>query len=62
MVYSVRKDSSGQWGVFDENGDCVESGLSNSAAWRRVDVLSGDTLNKKQDTSHWLFNKRLLKL
>ena len=44
--------------VLDESGKIVSRHYSNSAAWRAVDKLNGEAMNRSEDTADWSFSKR----
>jgi len=54
----VIRDADGTYSVINsETGEAIRSGLTNSAAWRFVDIETGEAMNKAQDTSNWINNK-----
>lgn len=56
MALSVKRESGGNWAVFDGD-EKVAGGMTNSEAWRHLDKISGDPVNRNQDASDWSFNR-----
>jgi len=52
----VEKSADG-WRVVSPDGEVMADGLTNAQAWRKLDKLTGDYVNRQQQTSDWLFEK-----
>lgn len=55
----VEKQEDGTWSVLDADGAVLASGMSNAQAWRRLDIISNEPLNKRQDTADWSASQTL---
>lgn len=56
MALAVKREAGGTWAVFD--GDKrVSGGMTNAEAWRHLDKVSGDPVNRQQESSDWSFNR-----
>lgn len=57
MKFSVIHVDGLQWGVLNDDGKVVASGLTNAQAWREADRLAGEVISKSESTAKWAFNK-----
>lgn len=58
-MLKVEKQADGTWAVVDADGAVLASGMSNAQAWRRLDILSNEPLNKRQETADWSASQML---
>jgi hypothetical protein len=57
-VLRVVATQDGKWGVRADDY-WVTTGLSNEEAWREVDRINGEALNRSQSVSEWLWQNSL---
>lgn len=53
----IEPDGSGMFRVVSDEGEVLRDGLSNEAAWREADKLSGEFLSRKESAHAWSFRK-----
>ena len=53
----VCRKPDGQWAVENADGEVVGLYPSNAAAWRALDRLQNEPINKREDTADWAFRQ-----
>lgn len=56
---TVSRLPSGKWAVLDNFGAVISEHDSNSAAWRALDRLENQPVNKREDNANWVWRQRL---
>lgn len=57
--YTVAKGSTGLWEVRDDCGNVVTEHQTNAQAWRQIDRLNNEAVNRSQATADWVADKML---
>lgn len=56
---TVSRLPSGKWAVLDSTGAVISEHETNAQAWRALDRMQNEPINKREDTADWVWRRGL---
>ncbi|WIJ26612.1 hypothetical protein [Devosia sp. RR2S18] len=56
---TITRQQDGRWAVVNDAGETVSVHRTNSEAWRALDRLANEPINRREDIADWAWRRSL---